>query len=209
MGAVLDQIKNLDTLDTQYYDICLDDTMYKSTVDPLNSIRNLVVGLVLAIVIGCAVVLCIVFTMWVRSRRQEIAVYLSMGLSKAAVLGQFVLEAGMVALLAGVLSFATCQQVPDLIGNQMLTSAIEAAQPEVKEPTREEIHQAAQSGTTSDLFTYESSDYAGPEQIDFTFQLADFAILLLLELLIITAAICKAGWFIFELQPRQIMTTLR
>ena len=65
------------------------------------------------------------------------------------------------------------------------------------------------SGTVHELFTYETGDYAGPEHINFSFRIADFAVLLLLELLIITAAICRAGWFILEMQPRQIMTAFR
>lgn len=208
LDYVLEQIKDLGCIDTQYYDVSVDDTMYKSTVDPLNSIRNLVAGLVLTIVIGCSIILCIVFTMWVRSRRNEIVIYLSIGINKFVILGQFILEAGIIALLAGALSFAVCQQVPNLIGNQMLSSVVESAQPTERQPTQEEVHQAALSGTTDELFSYESGDYAGPEQIDFTFNFTDLIILLALELLIITAAICKAGWFIFDLQPKQILASL-
>ena len=54
-----------------------------------------------------------------------------------------------------------------------------------------------------------SGTYAGPEHIDFTFGAVDFLVLLLLELLIITGAICWAGRFIFEWEPRKIMTTLK
>ena len=207
LQAVLEQIKNLKWIDTAYYDISVDDTMFKSTVDPLNSIRNLVGGLTLAIVAGCAVVLLIVFTMWVRSRRQEIAVYLSMGISKAAILGQFILEAGVIAVLAGILAFATCRNVPDVIGNRMLASRIEEAQPEAQEVTKEQIHQAIQSGTLDKLFAYQSGGYAGPDHIDFRIGGSDFAVVLLLELLLIAGAVCTAGRFIFKLQPREIMTS--
>ena len=203
---VIKQIKNLKWLDTAYYDVSVDDTMFKSTVDPLNSIRNLVGGLALAIVLACSIVLLIIFTMWVRSRRQEIAVYLSMGISKAAILGQFVLEAGLIAILAGAISFAVCRQVPDVIGNRMLANKIEEAKPEKQEPTREEIHQAAQSGTLNELFAYQSGEYAGPEHIDFTPTASDFAVILLLELLLIAVAIGRAGWSVLKLQPREIMT---
>ena len=95
-----------------------------------------------------------------------------------------------------------------MIGNSMLSSTIEAAQPEEKEYSREEIHQAASTGTMSGMFVYESSNYAGPDHIDFSFRLTDFLLLLALELLIILAAICKGGSFIFKLQPKQILTTL-
>jgi len=203
------QMQGLSCIGTQYYDISIDDTMYKSTVGPLNTIRNLAAGSAAAIAAGCAVVLCVVFTMWVRSRRTEIAVYLSMGFRKTAVLGQFLLEAALAALLAGAVSFAACQKAPDFIGNRLLASTIEAAQPEIDQPTREDIHQAAQAGAVMELFAYESGSYAGPEHIDFTFRAADFLILLLLELLIITGTILRAGWFIFKWEPRKIMTTLK
>ena len=161
------------------------------------------------IVVGCIVVLFIIFTMWGRSRKQEISIYLSMGLNKFSILGQFVLEAAIIAVLAGVLAFGVCQEVPNRIGNYMLADAIEDTQPNWEEPTREEIHQAAMAGTTHELFQYTNSEYAGPEQIDFAFHFTDFLVLILFELLLINAAILKGGWFIFSMQPRRIMTDLR
>lgn len=209
LDEIIDQVKNLDTIDVVSYQIAVDDTMYQSTMEPLKSIRNIVAGVVGVVVVGCFIVLCVVFTMWVRSRRQEIAIYLSLGIGKFKIIGQFVLEAMIIALAALVLTFATCQQVPDRIGNHMLASAIQAAQPEEREYTQEEIGRAIMSGTVDELFAFESSNYAGPTQIDFLFRLTDFLILMALELLIIFAAICKGGSFIFKLQPRQILTTLR
>lgn len=209
LDEIIDQVKRMDAIDADSFRIAADDTMYKSTVDALNAIRDLIVGVVGIIVIGCTIILLVVFTMWVGSRKKEIAVYLSLGIGKAFIVGQFILEATLVAVLAGTLSFAASQKVPDQIGSQMLASTIEAAQPQEKEYTREELHQAAMSGTMAELMAYESSDYVGPDQIDFSFRITDFLLLLALELLIIVAAICKGGSFIFSLQPRQILTTLR
>ena len=45
-------------LDTLYLEAIKDDTMYKSTVEPLNSIKMLVLIAVAAIAIGCFIVLC-------------------------------------------------------------------------------------------------------------------------------------------------------
>ena len=209
LTEIVEQVKNLNLQDSQYLRIFLDDTMYKSTVDPLNSIRNLVAGLVAAIVVGCMIVLLIVFTMWVRSRRQEVAIYLSLGIGKFRILGQFVLEAVIVAVLALVVALPVGIPVANAIGNQMLTSTIEAAQPQAKEYTDEEIYNATMSGKLSELFAYDSGSYAGPESIDFSFGFVQLLVLAALELLIIIAAICKGGSFIFKLQPRQILTTLR
>ena len=78
----IEQAQQLEFPETDYCAISRDDTMYKPTVDPLKFIRNLVAGLVGAITTGCLIVLLIVFTMWVRSRRQEVAIYLSLGISK-------------------------------------------------------------------------------------------------------------------------------
>ena len=208
LETVVERVKNSDIPNIDFFQISLDDTMYKSTVDPLNSIRNLVAGLVAAIVVGCMAILLIVFTMWVRSRRQEVAIYLSLGFSKFKIIGQFVLEAVIVAAIAFAAALPASIPVADTVGNQMLTSAIEAAQPSQEEYSEEEILQAARSGAASELYQFDSGSYGGPEHIDFTFGLAEVLILVALELLIIVAAICKGGSFIFKLQPRQILTTL-
>lgn len=209
LTAIVEEVKRLEDPAVSFFPISLDDTMYKSTVDPLNSIRNLVAGLVGAITAGCTIVLLIVFTMWVRSRRQEVAIYLSLGIGKVKILGQFVLEAVIVAALALAVALPVSAPVTDVIGNQMLASTMEAAQPQEEQYTEEEILQAARNGQVAELFTYDSGSYAGPESIDFSFGLIQLLVLVGLELLIILASICKGGSFIFKLQPRQILTTLR
>ena len=206
LDTVMDELETLDGLNILDYEVAVDDTMYRTTVDPLLSIRNLVAVVVAAVAAGCFVVLCIIFTMWVRSRRREVAIYLSLGFRKGKIIGQFVLEAAAVALAALILTAAVCGPVAGRIGNGLLSSAVEAAQPEEQQFSEDELWQAALAGET--LYHYDSGSYAGPEQIDFTFGLVEVLLLAALELLIITAAVCKGGSFIFTMQPRQIMTTL-
>lgn len=210
LDEIIAQVRKSGIEGVDILQISLDDTMYKSTVDPLNSIRNLITGLMLAIVVGCAIVLLIVFTMWVKSRRQEIAIYLSMGMDKALILGQMLIEAVIVAVIACAIAFPLSQPIADFAGNSMLASTIEEAQPEgEKEYSLEELRQAAYSGSMSDLFAYENSSYSGPEQIDFSLGAPQLALLLLMELIIISGAICKGSCFLFSMEPRQIMTELR
>lgn len=121
LTEIVEQVKNLNLQDSQYLRIFLDDTMYQSTVDPLNSIRNLVAGLMAVIV----------------------------------------------AALALAIALPVSVPVTDIIGNRMFTSTIEAAQPQEKEYTDEEIYNATMSGKLSELFAYDSDSYGGPEQIDF------------------------------------------
>ena len=201
-------MESLDAVDTLYLEAIKDDTMYKSTVESLNSIKMLVLIAVAVIAIGCFIVLCIVFTMWIRSRRGEIAIYLSLGICKAEILGQFIIEAAVVAVAASVVAFAVCQPVAGAIGNSMLSTAAAEAAPEEKEHSQEELYELAVGGDTTEEFNLDSGTYAGPEHIDFQFGLAEMLILVVAEFLIIIAAICKGGSFIFKSQPREIMTTL-
>ena len=208
LDEIMAEVQDLDVMDPVYYTTVRDDTMYKSTVEPLNSIKTLVLIAVAAIAIGCLIVLCIVFTMWIRSRRREIAIYLSLGIRKAEILGQFIIEAAVIAVAASVIAFAVCQPVASAIGNSMLSSAVAKAAPDEKVYSKEELYELAVSGDTTEEFALDSGTYAGPEYIDFRFGLAEMLILVAAEFLIIIAAICKGGSFIFKLQPRQIMTTL-
>ena len=208
LEEIMTEVQDLDVMDPLYFTVVRDDTMYKSTVEPLNSIKTLVLIAVAMITIGCFVVLCIVFTMWIRSRRKEVAIYLSLGFRKAKILGQFIIEAAVVAAAASVIAFAVCQPITDVIGNSMLSSAIAEAAPEEKVYTEEELYELAVGGDTTEEFALDSGTYAGPEEIDFTFGLTEVLILAALELLVIIGAVCKGGSFIFTLSPRQIWTTL-
>ena len=208
LEEIIAEVQALDVMDSLYFTVVRDDTMYKSTVEPLNSIKTLVLIAVAAIAIGCLIVLCIVFTMWIRSRRREIAIYLSLGIRKVEILGQFIIEAAVVAVAASVVAFAVCQPVANAIGNSMLSTAVAEAAPEEKVYSEEELYELAVSGDTTEEFALDSGTYAGPEHIDFQFGLAEMLILVAAEFLIIIAAICKGGSFIFKLQPREIMTTL-
>ena len=207
LDEIMAEVQDLDVMDPAYYTAVRDDTMYKSTVEPLNSISMIVLIVVSAIAIGCFIVLCIVFTMWIRSRRKEVAIYLSLGFHKAKILGQFIIEAAVIAAAASVIAFAVCQPIADAIGNSMLSSVVAEAAPEEKMYTEEELYELAVSGG-EEAFALDSGTYAGPEHIDFTFGFTELIILVGLELLIIIAAICKGGSFIFTLSPRQILTTL-
>lgn len=208
LDEIIDQVRRSGIAGTDIFQISKDDTMYKSTVEPLKSIRNVVTGLTLAIIAGCVIVLLIVFTMWVRSRRQETAVYLSLGIGKAKILGQFMLEAVIVAAVALAVALPVSVPVSNAVGNRMLAHTLAEAQPEEKSYTDEELYQAALNGKMSELFAYDSGSYVGPEHIDFSLGLKEILLLIALELLIIAAAVCKGGWFLVTLEPRKIMTMM-
>ncbi|WP_281692301.1 ABC transporter permease [Agathobaculum desmolans] len=208
LETVVERVKNSDIPNIDFFQISLDDTMYKSTVEPLKSIRNVVTGLTMAIIAGCVIVLLIVFTMWVRSRRQETAVYLSLGIGKAKILGQFMLEAVIVAAVALAVALPVSVPVSNAVGNRMLAHTLAEAQPEEKSYTDEELYQAALNGKMSELFAYDSGSYAGPEHIAFSLGLKEILLLIALELLIVAAAVCKGGWFLVTLEPRKIMTMM-
>ena len=208
LDEIIDQVRRAGIAGTDIFQISKDDTMYKSTVEPLKSIRNVVTGLTMAIIAGCVIVLLIVFTMWVRSRRQETAVYLSLGIGKAKILGQFMLEAVIVAAVALAVALPVSVPVSNAVGNRMLAHTLAEAQPEEKSYTDEELYQAALNGKMSELFAYDSGSYAGPEHIAFSLGLKEILLLIALELLIIAAAVCKGGWFLVTLEPRKIMTMM-
>ena len=208
LTEIVDAVGNLDSMNPDVFSITEDDTMYRSTVEPLDSGRNLVTAAMAAVAAGCVVVLLIVSTMWIRSRRKEVAIYLSLGFRKRSILGQFMVETVLVAFVAFVAAAAVSQPVAAAAGSRIAASAVEQAAPEMQEYSEDEIMQAARSGRTSELFTYDSGTYAGPEHIDFGLTAGGILVLLAIELLVIAGAVCKGGSFVFALPPRQILTTL-
>jgi len=84
-------------VDKNYFQIVKDDSAYRASVEPLNTMTGISTLLVIALFVGGMVVLGILLTMWIRSRRHEIGILLSIGMKKGKIFGQLFLEVILIA----------------------------------------------------------------------------------------------------------------
>ena len=97
---VYDKVKNLSELRGKSLKLSIDTEEYEVVQAPLETLQSLVNTIIVIIVVVSSLVLTLLLTLWIRGRKKEIGVYLSIGKSKTGIIGQFFVETVTVAIAA-------------------------------------------------------------------------------------------------------------
>lgn len=97
---VYDKVNNLPELRGKSLKLSIDTDEYDVVATPLETLQSLVNTIIVIIVLVSLLVLTLLLTLWIRGRKKEIGIYLSIGKSKANIVGQFFVETASVAVVA-------------------------------------------------------------------------------------------------------------
>ena len=104
MDNVINQIKN-QIANSSKYIIEKDDNAFKEAIDSINSVKHIIQMMTYSIMVAGLVVLSLILILWLRERIYEIGILLSIGVSKAKIIGQFIMELVFVSIPAALISF--------------------------------------------------------------------------------------------------------
>lgn len=97
------------------------DNDYQNAKASLEGLQNIVFIAIAVVSVICFLVLALFLALRLRGRIHETGVYLAMGISKGAVLMQYLLEVLIVAVAALLLAYGASQTVSDQIGSRLLS----------------------------------------------------------------------------------------
>ncbi len=101
---VCGRISDLPELKGKTLKLSIDTEEYSAVQTPLESIHDVANAVIIVIVIVSLIVLTLILTLWIRGRKKEIGIYMSVGRSKPDIIGQFYAETVITAAAA----FAAC-----------------------------------------------------------------------------------------------------
>lgn len=101
---VYDKISDLPQLRDKTLKLTIDTEKYEVVSTPLESLPKLVDTIIIIISIVSAAILTLLLTMWIKGRKKEIGILLSVGKSKANIVLQIYTETFIVAIVSFVLS---------------------------------------------------------------------------------------------------------
>ena len=93
-----------------------DDASYQAAVRPLEQISTFSAIIMAVAAVGCLVILCLSFAMWMKSRELEAGILLSIGCSRRSIIAQFVLETVLIVLPALLLAVALSGPIIEGVG---------------------------------------------------------------------------------------------
>lgn len=128
---IVNDIKNLSSIEWEAFNINVDNATYLKAVQPLTTLNELIFTLLIVIIVVSAIILALILTLWTKSRIHEIGIFLSIGIKKFAIIGQYLIEVLLIAIIAFAFSFFTSNAIAEQIGNHLLSQSVQSDSEEV------------------------------------------------------------------------------
>lgn len=172
------------------------DNDYQNAKESLAGLQNIVFIAIAVVSVICFLVLALFLTLRLRGRIHETGVYLAMGISKGAVLMQYLLEVLIVAVAALLISYGASSVISDQIGSRLL-SQVTAETYETVELTDEAEN--TEQPSTEDL---------GLSEIVVDVSAEDYALVWGFGLVLCLASTALAAYPIMKMKPKNILSQM-
>ena len=205
MERIASQIKALD-LDWDSFTLTMDNSAYEAVASPLTAMQNLIIWLIVGCVAVSVGILVLILSMWIKQRRHETGILLSVGISKSRILLQYTVEVLMIAIVAFGVSFFTSnlisQGVSDLIFHQVSESQ---PLPEIELPD---------DGTeyldiTGQYIPYDTSNVETLESVQVTVSPDYLLYIYIFGTLLIAFSVSAASISVIQMKPKKILSQMR
>lgn len=201
MARVVDGVKAIPGIDWKAFTVEVDNETYENAAAPLSTLNELVVTLLVVIIVVSAIILALILTLWTKTRIHEIGVFLSVGIRKSAIIGQYLIEVLLIAVLAFGLSYFTSNAVAGQIGNRLLEQSMQ---------TEQDDGDVASAAAAVDVGADNLIQNPLPTEngIQVSVGLDNLAQLYLIGLAIIIVAVSASSITVMRLKPREILSKM-
>lgn len=121
LDRIMSEVKEIEGVNWNDCTLTRYDNDYQNAKESLTGLQNIVFIAIAVVSVICFLVLALFLTLRLRGRVHETGVYLAMGISKGAVLTQYLLEVLIVAVIALLISYGASSAISDQIGSRLLS----------------------------------------------------------------------------------------
>lgn len=198
--------KKKSDIDFDAFSLDANDHLYQQNASSLESMQSFAKMFVWIVVIAGSAILCLILALTIRNRYYEIGVLLSLGQSKVKIIAQQLIEIGLIAVVAFVISLGTGQLTSHYMGNMLESgSSSNVMQMDQKDDQPNDNQQKTNTQTKENFL---GNMMEGPSNQELDVSITGENVV---QLASVTAAICIVSIavpaaYVLRLTPRQILS---
>lgn len=217
LDEIVSELKKNTAIDWRAFKVETNNQTYQAAAAPLEKFQTLITTILILIVAVSAVVLSLILTMWAKSRIHETGVLLSIGIRKAAIIGQYLAEILLIAVFAFGLSFFTSNLIAGQLGNGLLQAQVQQTTEEQSGGSDENglSIKMKDNGANQDYVTNNQENGGEKSQKNSTVEPLPVAIgldtmaeLYLIGFAIIVLSVGVSSAAVMRLKPREILSKM-
>ena len=113
---VIAEVQNISSINWDNFIITANNEVYQNISSALSDTNTLVTTLIVVITVVSMVLITLILSMSIRSRKKETGILLAVGIAKPAVILQYALETMLIAIVAFPLAYLSSKQVAGALG---------------------------------------------------------------------------------------------
>lgn len=204
--AFVELAKKQSDIDFDTFSLDVNDRLYQQNASSLESMQSFAKMFVWIVVIAGSAILCLILALTIRNRYYEIGVLLSLGQSKVKIIAQQLIEIGLIAVVAFVLSLGTGQLTSHYMGNMLESSSSSNVMQTDQKGDQPNDHQQKTNKQTKENFLGNMMQGPLNQELDVSITGEN-----VVQLAGVTAAICIVSIavpaaYVLRLTPRQILS---
>ncbi|HHZ07013.1 MAG TPA: ABC transporter permease [Clostridiales bacterium] len=100
LETIIQEAQNISSINWNNFVVTANDEVYERTASSMSNVSTLIISLIVIVVIISIGIITLILLMWMKSRKKEIGILLSIGESKPAILLQYLLETILISIVA-------------------------------------------------------------------------------------------------------------
>ena len=204
--AFVELAKKKSDIDFDTFSLDANNRLFQQNASSLESMQSFAKMFVWIVVIAGSAILCLILALTIRNRYYEIGVLLSLGQSKVKIIAQQLIEIGLIAVVAFVISLGTGQLTSHYMGNMLeSSSSLNVMQMDQKGDQPNDNQQKTNTQTKENFL---GNMMEGPSNQELDVSITGENVV---QLAGVTAAICIVSIavpaaYVLRLTPRQILS---
>lgn len=204
--AFVELTKKKSDIDFDTFSLDANDRLYQQNASSLESMQSFAKMFVWIVVIAGSAILCLILALTIRNRYYEIGVLLSLGQSKVKIIAQQLIEIGLIAVIAFVISLGTGQLTSHYMGNILESSSSSNVMQMDQKGDQSNDNQQKNNTQTKENFLGNMMEGPSNQELDVSITGEN-----VIQLAGVTAAICIVSIavpaaYVLRLTPRQILS---
>lgn len=122
LDNLISEMKKIENVNWDNCKITKNDSSFKNTKEALEGIQKIVSTAIIVIFIISIILIVLILNLWTKHRINEIAILLSVGISKKDIILQQIIEIFMVSVPAFILSYFTSSIATKIVGSKLISS---------------------------------------------------------------------------------------
>ena len=116
LESIVQEVQNISSIDWDSYYVTVNNEVYERISSGISDTSTLVTTLAVIVTVVSMVLITLILSMSIRSRKKETGILLAVGIAKPAVILQYTLETMLIAIVAFPLAYLSSKQVAGVLG---------------------------------------------------------------------------------------------